>query len=145
MALKVELKAGERLIIGDCMITNGDQRARFIIEGRGPILREKDIMSPAQADSPSKNIYLVVQLMYLSNDVVKFKDDYFRLINDLVTAAPSTIKFVSAISNHILTNDLYKALREARRLIDYEQRLMANVQAGGAGVLPDQSDHGEPA
>jgi flagellar protein FlbT len=141
MALKVELQAGERLIIGECMITNGEQRARFIIEGSGPILREKDIMSPADADSPSKNIYLVVQLMYLSNDVAKCKDDYFKLVNELVTAAPSTIRFVSAISNHILTNDLYKALREARGLIEYEQRLMANVQSGGTGVLADQSNN----
>lgn len=145
MALKVELKAGERLIIGECMITNGDQRARFLIEGHGPILREKDIMSPSEATSPSKRLYLVVQLMYLSNDIGKFKDKYFELVNDLVTAAPSTIKFISVISNHILTNDLYKALREARGLIEYEQRLMANVQASGAGVQPDQPDDSQSA
>jgi flagellar biosynthesis repressor protein FlbT len=145
MALKVELKAGERLIIGECMITNGDQRARFLIEGKGPILREKDIMSPKDADSPCKKIYLAVQLMYLSNDIGKFKNTYFELINDLVQAAPSTIKFVSAISNHILTNDLYKALKEARALIEYEQRLLAHVQASGSGILPDQSDDGRTA
>ncbi len=46
MALKVELKPGERIIIGDCVITNHDQRTRLLIEGQAPILREKDILTP---------------------------------------------------------------------------------------------------
>ncbi len=45
MALKVELKPGERIILGDCVVTNADQRTRLLIEGEAPILREKDIMT----------------------------------------------------------------------------------------------------
>lgn len=42
MALKVELKPNERIIIGACVITNTDQRARLLIDGdKIPILREK--------------------------------------------------------------------------------------------------------
>ena len=68
MALKVELKPGERILIGDCVVTNSDQRTRLLIEGAAPILREKDIMTPERADSPAKRIYLAVQLMYTSRD-----------------------------------------------------------------------------
>ena len=40
MALKVELKPHERIIIGSCVITNTDQRARLLIDGDNiPILR----------------------------------------------------------------------------------------------------------
>ena len=53
MSLKVELKPGERMIIGTVLITNADQRTRLYIDGRTPILREKDILSPATADSPA--------------------------------------------------------------------------------------------
>ena len=64
MALKVELKPHEQIIIGACVITNTDQRARLLIEGEKiPILREKDIMTPARADTPAKLVYLAVQLM----------------------------------------------------------------------------------
>ncbi|MFL4980399.1 MAG: flagellar biosynthesis repressor FlbT, partial [Xanthobacteraceae bacterium] len=66
MALKVELKPGERILIGQSVITNHDQRARFLIEGNAPILRQKDIMTVDQADTPAKRIYLAVQLMYTS-------------------------------------------------------------------------------
>ena len=59
MALKVELKPHERIIIGACVVTNTDQRARLLIEGdKIPILREKDILTPETADTPAKLIYL---------------------------------------------------------------------------------------
>src|SRR5205814_1697458 len=64
MALKVELKPGERILIGDCVVTNADQRTRLLIDGSAPILREKDILTAERADSPAKRIYLAVQLMY---------------------------------------------------------------------------------
>ena len=54
MALKVELKPGERIILGECVVTNADQRTRLLIEGTVPILREKDIMTAERADTPAK-------------------------------------------------------------------------------------------
>ncbi len=56
MALKVELKPGERVIIGDCVITNADQRTRLLIEGETPILREKDILTSETANTPARRI-----------------------------------------------------------------------------------------
>jgi flagellar protein FlbT len=134
MSLKVELKPGERLIVGDCLITNADQRTRLFIDGRAPILREKDILSPATADSPAKRIYLAVQLMYLDDDVERVREDYFALVNDIVSAAPSTIRIVDQINNEILTGSLYKALKAAKKLIQYEQDLLSNAAASGSGL-----------
>jgi flagellar protein FlbT len=36
MSLKVELKPYERLIIGNCIVTNSDQRTRLFIDGSAP-------------------------------------------------------------------------------------------------------------
>ena len=60
MALKIELKPGERIIIGECVVTNADQRTRLVVDGSAPILREKDIMTAERADTPAKRIYLAV-------------------------------------------------------------------------------------
>lgn len=141
MALKVELKPGERIIIGESVITNDNQRTRLFIEGQAPILREKDILTPATADTPAKRVYLAVQLMYLSTDMEKIQESYFILVNDIVKAAPSTIPFVTRISNAILTGAFYKALKEARKLIEYEGTLISHVQAGSAG-LPENKPGG---
>lgn len=132
MSLKVELKPGERLIVGSCVITNGDQRAKLYIDGKAPILREKDILTPATADSPAKRIYLAVQIMYLEDDIQIVREDYFNLVNDVVQAAPSTLPIVDRINNAILTGNLYKALRAAKDLIAYEQDLIANATSGSA-------------
>lgn len=138
MSLKVELKPHERLIVGNCVITNSDQRTRLFIDGRAPVLREKDILSPATADTPAKRIYLAVQLMYLDDSVDKLRRDYFALVTDLVRAAPSTTAIIDEINNEILTGQLYKALRAAKKLIQYEQDILANAAARDAG-LPDGS------
>jgi flagellar biosynthesis repressor protein FlbT len=125
MALKVELKPHERIIIGSCVITNTDQRARFLIDGdRIPILREKDIMTPDTADTPAKLIYLAVQLMYIAPDPQANHGTYFNLLRDLVTAAPSAWPIIEGINTNILSGDLYQALKEARKLIAYEKRLL---------------------
>jgi flagellar protein FlbT len=128
MALKVELKPGERILIGDCVLTNGNQRTRFLIEGKTPILREKDIMTARQADTPAKRIYLAVLLMYTAHDPREHHDTYFSLVRDLVQAAPSTWPQIEIINNQILTGDMYKALKEAKKLITYEQELLRNEE-----------------
>src|SRR5258707_2700141 len=90
MALKVELKPHERIIVGACVITNTDQRARLLIDGdKIPILREKDILTPETADTPAKLVYLAVQLMYISPDPQLNHGTYFNLVRDIVTAVPS--------------------------------------------------------
>jgi len=136
MSLKVELKPHERLIVGNCVITNSDQRTRLFIDGKAPVLREKDILSATTADTPAKRVYLAVQLMYLEDDIEKLRRDYFALVTDLVRAAPSTIQIIDEINNEILTGQLYKALRAAKKLIQHEQDILANAAARDAG-LPD--------
>ena len=132
MTLKVELKPGERIIIGESMITNDDQRTRLYIEGNAPILREKDILTIDSANTPAKRIYLAVQLMYLSREITKFEDNYFSLIQDIMQAAPSTIPFVTRISNHIIADQLYKALKEARALIEHEKKIFDSLKPAPA-------------
>lgn len=130
MALKVELKPNERIIIGSVVIRNDEQRTRLFIEGEAPILREKDILTNASADTPAKKIYLALQLMYLSDDLGKHHPTYFALVSDFLMAAPSAMGHIAEINNCILNGELYRALKAARRLVAYEQELMANATGG---------------
>ena len=144
MGLKVELKPGERFILGECLITNSDQRTRLLVEGHAPILREKDIMTAAAADTPAKRLYLVVQLMYTARNPAMHHETYFTLMRDLVQAAPSAWKHIVAINNHMLADDLYKALKSAKALIEYEKELLTHATRG-ANLRPDRSDDGKSA
>ncbi len=144
MALKVELKPGERIIIGECVVTNADQRSRLLIEGDAPILREKDIYTPERADTPAKRIYLAVQLMYTAKDPRHHHDVYFKLVRDIAEAAPSTWPLIEAINNRILAGQMYKALKEAKKLIAYETELVGHARRFHATPGHDPRD-GEPA
>jgi flagellar biosynthesis repressor protein FlbT len=140
MALKVELKPGERIFIGECVITNDDQRTRLLIDGTAPVLREKDIMTAERANTPAKRIYLAVQLMYTSSDPRTHHEVYFALIRDMVGAAPSTWPLIETINNHILRGELYKALKQSRKLIEYEQELFRNATRGAGLQYGGQRD-----
>ena len=130
MALKVELKPHERIIIGSCVITNTDQRARLLIDGEKiPILREKDILTPETADTPAKLVYLAVQLMYISPEPEINHNTYFNLLRELVTAAPSMWPIIEGININILGGNLYQALKEARKLVAYEKKLLDHARA----------------
>lgn len=130
MALRVELKPRERIIIGECVITNDDQRTKLTIEGQAVILREKDILTPETANSPAKRIYLAVQLMYTAKDPRDHHDVYFTLVREILEAAPSMYPYIERINNKILTAEMYKALKEARKLIAYEEELISNASRG---------------
>lgn len=138
MSLKVELKPGEKIIIGESLITNDSQRTRLFIEGSAPILREKDILTPATANTPARRIYLIVQLMYLARNVEKLKDEYFSSINEFILASPSSIGYITDISKNILSGNLYRALKDAKLLIEHERRLIDHVSASGSGLPSGQ-------
>src|SRR5579863_6097812 len=121
MALKIELKPNERILLGDCVITNTDQRTRLLIEGTVPILREKDIMSLSRADSLAKLVYLAVQFIYTAKRPREHEALYFRLAAEFLKAAPDAKPLIENINNRILTGEPYKALKEARKLIAYEK------------------------
>ena len=74
MPLKIELKPGERLIVGKALITNDKERTRFYIEGNVPILREKFVMMPNETNTPCKRVYYIIQEIYLEKNSKKKKD-----------------------------------------------------------------------
>lgn len=127
MALVIDLKPSEKVIIGTAVIRNDQARTRLHIEGDAPILREKDIMTEKEADTPCKKVYLAVQLMYLSPKPEELHEVFFNLVRDIQQAAPSTTAFFAEIGAHISAGQYYKALKETKKLIEYEEGLLKNV------------------
>jgi flagellar protein FlbT len=144
VGLKIELKPGERVMLGDCVITNHDQRTRLLVEGTAPILREKDIMTASRADTPAKRIYLTVQLMYTAKNPAVHHELYFKLVRDIVQAAPSMWQLIESINNQILTGQLYKALKETKKLIAYEGKLLDHARST-QGLCGSRQGDGKPA
>jgi flagellar protein FlbT len=123
MALKVELKPFERIIIGESLITNSEARTTFLIEGEAPILREKDILTAETANTPAKRLYLCIQMMYLEKNIPKYQDLFMDFVRDLLQNQPSFRPTIEAASKLILSGSLYHSLKEVRKLIKREEEL----------------------
>lgn len=129
MSLKLRLKPDEKVIIGRAVIRNGSKASEFIVENNVPILRQKDIMTEAEADTPSRRVYFVIQLMYIDSErLVEHHARYWDYVNDILSAAPSTKTHIEKISDRILAGEYYQALKITRKLIDYEKELIDHVK-----------------
>jgi len=128
MALVIDLKPGEKILIGDAVITNDTQRTRLHIAGDSPILREKDVLQEEDADTPCKKIYFLVQCMYLAHDASIYHDRYFGLVKEVQKASPTSAIFFMQINDEILNDAYYKALKLAKQLIEHEKELLDNAK-----------------
>ena len=91
-------------------------------------LRQKDIMSEIGANTPTRRLYFVIQLMYIDEqNLITHHNAYWKLIQDLIEVAPRVLGLIDQISEHIVSSRYYQALKLARQLIDYEEEALNRV------------------
>lgn len=128
MPLKLDLRPHEKVFLGGAVIVNGDSRCQLAILNDVPVLRERDILKEADADSPCKRIYLAVQLMYMDTpNLPRYHQYYWEQVRAVIEVAPSTTELIGRISASVLEGHYYQALKSARELIRYEQELVGNA------------------
>lgn len=133
MALVIDLKPGEKILIGDAVLTNDSQRTRLHIAGDAPIMREKDVMQEEGADTPCKRIYFMVQCMYLARNPREYHEKYFEMVKEVQHASPSSTLFFVQINEKIIEGHYYKALKLAKDLIEHERELIENATGQATG------------
>jgi flagellar protein FlbT len=129
MALKISLKPGERLIVGGAVIANGaGLKCDLVIENNVPVLREKDILRENDLATPCSHVYFTIQLMYVDpdNSAVHI-EQYWKLVREILSAAPSMTGRVDRISEEIVGGRFYKALKLAGELMKYEEEVLRHV------------------
>ena len=78
------------MILDGAVITNGPNKTEFIVENNVPILRQKNILSIDDADTPAKRIYFTgFELMYVDNEHLEDHHKlYWDLVKDFINALP---------------------------------------------------------
>lgn len=130
MALKITLKPQEKMILSGAVISNGSNATcQLIIENKVPILRDKDILKADDADTPCRNLYFIIQLMYIDGENSAIHQaNYWNLVKEIVKAAPSTVALIDQMNEEIVGGRYYQALKLARKLIEYEKEAVSRVQ-----------------
>jgi flagellar protein FlbT len=129
MALKLNLKPHEKCIIGGAAVQNGTKMASLMIANQTTVLREKHIMTEEKANTIAKQIYFVVQLIYLDGGIDNSKQNheiFFKLIREFIDLSPSSavLEMIAKIGQYLLDGIDYKALAECRNLVEYETSML---------------------
>ncbi|WP_292051096.1 MULTISPECIES: flagellar biosynthesis repressor FlbT [unclassified Brevundimonas] len=133
MALKLSLKPGEKFVLNGAVVQNGDRRGVLVLQNKASVLREKDIMQPAEVNTPAKRIYFPIMMMYLEeNDAAKYYDEFALRLSEFmgVIQNPAILNECVNISRHVMNRQYYKALMGARKIVEYEEQRLANVPSG---------------
>jgi len=140
MPLKLSLKPHEKFVLNGAVVQNGDRRGVLVLQNKASVLREKDIMQAAEADSPARRVYFPVMMMYLDEaGAARSYDEFVRRMGEFmgVIRNPDVLADCVNVSRHVLSREYYKALMICRRLIEYEderigRHVVSSLPAGGA-------------
>ncbi len=128
MPLKLSLTKGEKLVVNGAVIKNDGLDANLVFENQAHILRQKDILSSAEANTPASRAYLSLQCAYMfpDNNEVHLRD-YNRLVSDFAAAVPSALPIIERLIDRSNASELYHALKICRELIDYENEILSHA------------------
>jgi len=130
MPLKLSLKPGEKFVLNGAVVQNGDRRSNLVLQNQASILREKDIMQEAEANTPAKRVYFPVMVMYLDPDNGEDMYDEFVLkMTEFMGAIknPEMLSQCVGVSREVMAGNYYRALNRCRKLIVYEQGSLGHV------------------
>ena len=88
-----------------------------------PILRENDTVTAETANTPVRRLYFCAQMMYLKNDIPRYRTSYLGLVKDLRETIPEFLDPIDTVSDHVSGGSLYKGLKEIRKLMKREEEL----------------------
>ncbi len=121
MPLRIELKPFERLIINGAAIRNGERRAAFLIETSCKFLRESEIITESEADTPCKRLHLTLTVIYLTEEPTGPLALFYAQAAELLGQAPGTAPYLAAIQEELEAGRHHAAIKRARDLVAYER------------------------
>ncbi|MCJ2042871.1 flagellar biosynthesis repressor FlbT [Methylobacterium sp. E-041] len=125
MALRIELKPAERLIINGALIRNGDRRSVFLVETQCKFLRESEIIREADADTPCKKLCVTLQVIYLADDPAEAENLFVMQSTEILKTIPGAAPYLVAIHDAVAAKQYHLAIKTGRKLIAYEEELAA--------------------
>ncbi|BCM86433.1 hypothetical protein NS228_12355 [Methylobacterium indicum] len=128
MALRIDLKPHERLIIGDVSIRNGSRRASLTFETKAKFLREKDILTESQAKTACERLYVILQAIYLTEKDLMIENEFIAHANEIMNSVPTMGLYIAEIHKKIEDGDYYQALKVGQDLMNYEKYLTKLVE-----------------
>ncbi|MBU0723809.1 MAG: flagellar biosynthesis repressor FlbT [Alphaproteobacteria bacterium] len=136
MALKINVKPGEKIVINGAVITMGEGASYIVLQNQATFLREKDIMQQEDATTPVRRIYFSLMLMYLDQDNYQnYYNDYMdRMIELMRSTGLAQIRdTLMVMFRDVQERRFFQALKACKALMKFEEELLKENPAGPAG------------
>ena len=121
MALHVELKPRETIVLNGAEITNGPQRIRIQIKSGVRLLREKDIMREEECTSPLRKLYFAVQHTYLNNVWRDTASECMALYVEASKGQNAKQADYAALATLLDAQEFYRALKAIQKMIEEDE------------------------
>lgn len=130
MALLIDFKAGDKLIINGAVLENAGSNSKLLLHNMASVLREKELLLEEDAQTPATRTYFSLQNAYIFADKREEHLAMFReQLGDYIKACPSASDIAEKINAAIDKDNLYKALKETRHLVLHEMELLKALES----------------
>ncbi|MEQ8504087.1 MAG: flagellar biosynthesis repressor FlbT [Rhodospirillales bacterium] len=121
MPLKLDFKAGEKLVLNGAVVENVGSNAKLLIHNDSAIIREKEILSQAESNTPAARVYFALQCAYMfPRHEAEYLENFRQYLQDYVAAAPTSKEIADEILKYVDEIKLYRALKATQKLIRHE-------------------------
>ncbi|OEJ69555.1 flagellar biosynthesis repressor FlbT [Magnetovibrio blakemorei] len=128
MPLLIDFKSGDKLIINGSVLENIGGNTKILVHNNSAILREKEVLSHEDAQTPASRVYYELQNAYILLDPTERDESLKRFdqrLNEFIAACPNALDIALKVRDHVQNERVYKGLKEAQNLIKYESNVLA--------------------
>jgi len=125
--LLIDFKSGDKLIINGSVLENIGGNTKILVHNNSAILREKEVLSQEDAQTPASRVYFELQGAYILPDPTAREESLKRFeqrLNEFIAACPNALDIALKVRTHVENNRVYKGLKEAQNLIKYESNVL---------------------
>jgi len=140
--LLIDFKAGDKLIINGSVLENIGSNTKILVHNKSAILREKEVLSQEDAQTPASRVYYELQNAYISLDSEERDACIKRFdqrLNEFIAACPSAMDIAQKVRDHVSGDRVYKGLKETQNLIKYESRVLSQFSEQLKTFLADNA------
>jgi flagellar biosynthesis regulator FlbT len=119
MSLKIDLRSGEKVYVGNSILTvASDERSTIIIDGTLPVIRENDFVPAEQATTPLLALTHAVQMHYLAPEQYSLSS----IFQIYLSASWSNSDAVAGAMKLVSQGELYRAIRALKDVLKIERK-----------------------
>jgi flagellar protein FlbT len=134
LPLLIDLKPGEKVIINGAVLENAGSNTKVRVLNESNILRQKEILTEQDANSPAGRVYWGLQCAYIFPERREHYLGVFdQFLDEYLAAAPSAAAIAEEVRAKLAANEYYKALKAGRKLLKHEAQVLDRLNSDQAG------------